>query len=147
MARMMYLVLPQAVVSFTATGTIQSAVDERHALRRKGLIGRLSSGSMVAYFAYTVGVLAALGSVGRNGIGMGRQCTGAVVRLVECLYKVSVPLRYMAFPPSVPERRELMAKDASGVYRPKRKYSLEVSARVTWLDMAEVATMIVLDWM
>jgi hypothetical protein len=147
MARMLYLVLPHAVVSFTATGTVQSAVNERDARRRKGLVARLASWNMMAYFAYTVAVLGALGSVGRNGVGMGGQCTGAAVRLVECLYKVSVPLRYMAFPPSVPERRELLEKDALGVYRPRRKYRLQVSRRITWLDMAELATMFVLDWM
>jgi hypothetical protein len=101
----------------------------------------------MSYFAYTVAALGALGSVGLHGIGRGGQSTGAAVRLVECIFKVSVPLRYMAFPPSVAERRELMEKDSLGVYRPKGKYRLKVSKRITWLDVAEVATMLALDWM
>jgi hypothetical protein len=144
---MIYLVLPQAVVSFTATGTVQSAVNERQAHMRKGLAARLLSWTMIAYFAYTMSAVVALGSVLLHGPGVGTQGTGAALRLVECVYKVSVPLRYMAVPPSVAERRELMEQDYLGVYRPKEKYRMKVSKRITWLDVAEVATMVALDWM
>jgi len=144
---MIYLALPQTIVSFTATGTVQSAVNERQARLRKGLATRMLSWTMLAYFVYTTSALAALGSVLINKPGRGGQGTGAALRLVECVYKVSVPLRYMTSPPTVAERRELMEQDELGVYRPKEKYTMKVSKRVTWLDVAEVAMMVVLDWM
>lgn len=73
-------------------------------------------------------------------------CTGVVVRLLECIFKASVPLRYMAFPPTVPERRELMQQDSLGVFRPKCKYNKIVSRRFTWLDILEVGTILMMDW-
>ena len=144
-ARLIYLALPKAVVSFTATGTVLSSINERQASQRKGLVRRLLSWSMAGYFAYVVAGLATLGLVA--GRRQSNQSTGAVVRLVESVFKVSVPLRYMVFPPTVAERRDLLEKDELGVYRPKNKYRLKVSRRITWVDVAEVATLLALDWM
>ncbi|PSN70281.1 hypothetical protein BS50DRAFT_632185 [Corynespora cassiicola Philippines] len=146
MARMVYLMLPKAIVSFTATGTVKSAVNERDARRRKGITSRLLSPVMTAYMGYTVAALVSLASVLVHGMGKEVQGMGAAVRLVEYIFKVSVPLRYMAFPPTVAERRDLMEEGELGVYRPKNKYKLKVSRRVTWLDVAEVATILVLGW-
>lgn len=100
---------------------------------------------MAGYFAYVVAGLATLGLVA--GRRQSNQSTGAVVRLVESVFKVSVPLRYMVFPPTVAERRDLLDKEEDGVYRPKNKYRLKVSRRITWVDVAEVATLLALDWM
>lgn len=74
-------------------------------------------------------------------------CTGAVVRLLECVYKVSVPPRYMIIPPTVPPRRELMQQDELGVFRPKEKhrYKIVPGRMFTFLDILEVAIVLLID--
>lgn len=45
---------------------------------------------------------------------------GARLCLVHCIYSVSRPLFYMVFPPTVPEREDLVEKDSRGINRPKK---------------------------
>lgn len=57
-----------------------------------------------------------------------------------------MPIQYMAFRPSVLERRELMQQDDLGVFRPKQKYKLVPGSRFTWLDILQLATVMLVDW-
>lgn len=47
--------------------------------------------------------------------------TGAALRLLDSILATLVPLQYMIWPPSLPERRELLMKDENGVYRSQKK--------------------------
>ena len=47
--------------------------------------------------------------------------TGALIKLIQCIYHASVPVHYMLYPPTVPERAALLTKGADGVKRPKVK--------------------------
>lgn len=46
--------------------------------------------------------------------------TGAALRLLDIVLAAYVPVRYMMFPPTVPERRELLKKDGTGILRAQK---------------------------
>lgn len=62
---------------------------------------------------------------------------GAAVKLLDCVWKMAVPLRYMIWPPTVPEWKDLVADDGQGVKRPKKEWGGRVAAgdAVFWIWM------------
>ena len=54
---------------------------------------------------------------------------GAVLRLAERILMISTPLWYMAFPPTVPERADLLVRGEDGLMRPRPRDEKADSAR------------------
>lgn len=71
--------------------------------------------------------------------------TGALLKLIQCIYHASVPLYYMLFPPTVPERGELLVKDADDVNRPKMK-ELRPDNGLRWNDVLDILVIYFCDW-
>ncbi|KAI9043143.1 uncharacterized protein KD926_004326 [Aspergillus affinis] len=90
-ARIIRSWIPGNIVSFEITGTVVSSINERSATHRKPLWTRLLN-SMILIPA-------------------------VVVFLFSSVMKLSIPVQYMAWPPTVPERRQLLNKDVDGAYR------------------------------
>jgi hypothetical protein len=63
---------------------------------------------------------------------------GVTMKLVECSWKVAVPIVYMLFPPTVAERDEFMEKDKFGVKRPKKRQVKRDGDWWSWKDVCEV---------
>lgn len=72
--------------------------------------------------------------------------TGAVLRLVDMVLGASVPLRYMAFPPDVPDRRKLLDKDKSGVFRARKEGWLRREGGSGIKLLLQIAIILVFDW-
>ena len=78
---------------------------------------------------------------------------GAMLKLLGCIWKVSVPLRYMASPPTVPERDELMEADGRGGRRPKKRGEQEeggggdvTNATVSWPSWLNLGEVLIIWW-
>lgn len=148
------LVYDPAETGFKVSGTFVSPVDERSPSKRKPLFERLSSVTMVLYALYVLFVaavlalLAATVSYNRFVGGSGRfMYTGAALRLVDLLLSASVPLRYMASPPDAPDRRELLEKDDSGVFRSRKtSWMRRDGGSVVKLPL-QVAIIPLFDWL
>lgn len=61
-------------------------------------------------------------------------CPGAAVKLIGLAAKVSTPVRYMIWPPDIPEWEELLEEDENGVKRPK-KGPKERDAWMSWVSL------------
>ena len=74
--------------------------------------------------------------------------TGALVKLIQCIYHASVPVYYMLFPPTVPERGELLVKDANDVNRPKMRAAQEPRPDngLKWNDVLDILVIYFCDW-
>ena len=57
---------------------------------------------------------------------------GAMIKLLGCIWKVLVPVRYMMWPPTVPDRNELVEEDEMGVKRPRKGWEKEVVGNGIW---------------
>ena len=57
---------------------------------------------------------------GQHLTGILAVCPGAAVKLIGLAAKVSTPVRYMIWPPDIPEWDELLEEDENGVKRPKK---------------------------
>ena len=47
---------------------------------------------------------------------------GPVLKLVSSILKMAVPVRYMLFPPTMPERHKMLYEDEKGVRRIKKEW-------------------------
>ena len=77
----------------------------------------------VLYILFTLFVVLARTPRYIHGYGHGYIVSfliGPQLCLLHCIYSVSIPVFYMLFPPTVPEREELVEKDWMGVSRPKK---------------------------
>lgn len=66
---------------------------------------------------------------------------GALLKLLDAILKAAVPLWYMLYPPTVPEREELMETDEKGLRRPKNRRGLNFRGEDRgwlWMDVLEV---------
>ena len=74
--------------------------------------------------------------------------TGALLKLIQCIYHASVPVFYMLLPPTVPERGELLVKDADGVNRPKLRIAqgLRPDNGLKWNDVLDILVIYFCDW-
>ena len=57
---------------------------------------------------------------------------GPMVKLLACIWKVLVPVRYMIWSPTVPDRNELVEEDEMGVKRPRKDWEKEVVGNGIW---------------
>ena len=65
---------------------------------------------------------------------------GAIIKLLKCIWMATVPVRYMLYPPTAPDREELMEMDEAKVRRPKKR---EVNAEGDdkswpWTEVGEI---------
>lgn len=74
--------------------------------------------------------------------------TGALLKLIQCIYHVSFLVHYMLLPPTVPERGELLEKDADNVNRPKLSVAqgLRPDNGLKWNDVLDIVVIYFCDW-
>lgn len=137
------------------SGTFVSPTDERYPARRKPLFKRILNPTMVCYACYFLVASVTLTSfflfvVRQHSIVDGTRVhmyTGAALRLLDSVFAAFVPLQYMIWPPSLPDRRELLEKDEYGVYRSKKKEWRKRdggSQLKLWLQLAIIG---LFDWL
>lgn len=72
---------------------------------------------------------------------------GVVMKLLECIRFMAVPLLCMVFPPTTPEQHELLETDAHGVKRPKKRPDVvSDDTRMAWVDLVELLVIYLCDW-
>ena len=111
---------------FQSTGSLNSRINERSTKRRKSLPWRLLSLDMILRISYiflmtpivlTRMVQQAQGDYTSHFL---QPLIGPLLRLVQCISSVSIPVLYMLFPPTLPERDQLIEKDRQGINRPRK---------------------------
>ncbi|KAL8784923.1 MAG: hypothetical protein Q9213_003665 [Squamulea squamosa] len=113
--------------TFAVCGATTSAINERSARRRSPLLTRLMSLPIPLHILYALFASSALvlRLLSRNPVIQQVDpvsllpLAGPLVKLTQCIFKALVPVRYMLFPPTIPERDELVEEDEHGVRRPK----------------------------
>lgn len=66
---------------------------------------------------------------------------GAFVKLIDVMWKATVPVHYMITPPTVPEREELVELDEWGIRRPDRVVLEETRIEapgLLWKELCEI---------
>jgi hypothetical protein len=110
---------------------------------------------MLCYAAYSLATAALLAtfftSVAYQHSTLGAERvhmhTGAALRLVDLVLGSIVPVRYMMFPPSVPERQALLEKDTYGVNRSRKKGWTRRDGGSKISLMLHLAVIVVFDWL
>ncbi|KAG9241342.1 glycosyltransferase like family 2-domain-containing protein [Calycina marina] len=151
--RCLISILPASTIplTFESSGSIVSPLNERSAIHRKPLIQRLMRPDMVMHFIYITYASSPLllrvylnrpfaSSIGSGSLVL---LPGSTIKLLDVVAKASVPLRYMAFPPTLQEREELMEVDEHGVRRGK-KLGKVVHSNFEWYTVSEIAGLLVL---
>lgn len=119
-----------AAVTFSVTGTFKSEINERSKQTRAGLVKRLLSPGIRILVAYVlISLMLVLRSL-QMSKSMGDPVVlgssqililpGPILKMTSCIWKMSVPIFYMIFPPNVPEWEDLVEGDAKGALKPKR---------------------------
>lgn len=152
-ARIIRSWIPGNIVSFEITGTVVSSINERSATLRKPLWTRLLNSMILMYAGWIFyAVMLLLWRCAAYATTTKRELIppspAALVFLFSSVMKLSIPVQYMAWPPTVPERRELLKKDADGVYRADRKSEAEPRAKnkMGWKDGVELTIIIYGIW-
>jgi hypothetical protein len=117
-------------MTFEPTGTILSRANERSSRDRQPLLTRLLAPVILAYIIYilvaTLSLLSFFAKVilyrQHNSALVFSSYTAAVIIQVQIIMQMILPVQYMIWPPTSPERRDLMLEDDSGVRRPKVNY-------------------------
>ena len=73
--------------------------------------------------------------------------TGAALILIELVLAAAVPVRYMMFPPSLPNRQALLERDAHGVNRSLKKGWTKRNGGSNVKLLLQVAVIVVFDWL
>ena len=124
--------------SFAVCGAITSAVNERSRRHRKRLPYRVFSPDMLMYTIYAIYasipiVLRLVAYTQYNDAARSLfPFPGAMIKLLTCIWKVLVPVRYMIWPPTVPDRNELVEDDGMGVKRPRNDWEKDVVGNGIW---------------
>ena len=110
---------------FVVCGATSSSLNECSAKHRKPLLTRLRSPDITLYMLYIVYALSPLllylpNRAHSPGAGILAMCPGAAIKLIGLAAKVSTPVRYMIWPPDIPEWEELLEEDENGVKRPRK---------------------------
>ncbi|KAL4809147.1 nucleotide-diphospho-sugar transferase [Aspergillus unguis] len=148
-ARIIRSWIPGNIVSFEITGAVKSPINERSAHGRKPFWTRVCSPMILMYAGWIiysmVPVLWRLAFYATQQDGLTSRSLvppspAAVVFLFSAVVKLSVPVRYMAWPPTVPERRELLEKNVDGVFRAPEgsKVHRPADSLLSWKDVVEV---------
>lgn len=106
----------------------------------------------MSYFLVTTAILASLFmSVASRNLVVGAKRvhmhTGAALKLVELVLATIVPVRYMVFPPSLPDRQTLLEKDADNVSRSRKKGWTKRDGGFSIKLMLQLAVIVVFDWL
>ena len=73
--------------------------------------------------------------------------TGAVVRLVEVVFAIFVPVRYMLWPPATGQTEEALSESSYESSHAGHGYWMRrEGAFLGWQDVAEVLVVIAYDW-
>lgn len=73
--------------------------------------------------------------------------TGAVVRLVEVVFAMFVPVRYMIWPPTRSQTEETPSKNSRESHSADHKYWMRREGAVlAWQDLVEIIIVIACDW-
>lgn len=73
--------------------------------------------------------------------------TGAVVRLVEVVFAVFVPVRYMIWPPTNGQTGETPLENGDDSHGADQRYWIRREASVLgWQDVVEIAVIVAYDW-
>lgn len=133
-----------------------SKANERSATRRTPLPYRLFSPDLAMYALYIIYasaplILRIIAYIHLPRGGRFFPFPGAIIKLLDCIFKMSVPLRYMLSPPTVPDREELIEVDAKGLRRPKRKGGIQkldggLADWFSWMDLCELCVIWWCDW-
>ena len=129
--------LPSAIniPTFVVCGTIPA--NERSRIHRKPLLARVLTFDMLMYVFYIIYAsvpLLATWYYGKRASII--PFPGPWVKLVSCLLKTTVPVRYLLWPPEMPEREKLMVEDERGVNVPKWQWKDGGSGE--WVEWALV---------
>ena len=115
---------PSAYVFFEPSGTVRAPMKERSLRERRPFLKRFLTSGTSIHLCYVVGAAIPLGFRIREYLHSGSSgkffpFSGAILKLAESIIMVSTPLWYMAFPPTVAERADLLETDENRVTRPK----------------------------
>ena len=124
-------------LTFESSGSIISSVNERSRLHRTPLPWRLLTPDIALYFFYFL--YASIPLLLRLHATPTFPFLGALFKLLEAACRTCVPLLYMLFPPTAPDRDDLLYVDKQGVRRPKKdNKSYEGEGWwLTWTDACE----------
>ena len=143
-------------MSFETSGSILSVLNERSRVRRAALARRLLSPDILLHFAYVVYAVIPLvfrltmtfscRSSKRSSCAL-FPFPGILIKIVDATWKATVPLRYMLWPPNIPERRELMTRDQTGIWRPtqtsKIRDAMALQKLWAWMDVWELLILLI----
>ena len=130
--RCLISLLPSSLrsLTFESSGSFKPTTNERSSLRRKSLLYRLLNVHVILCILYCVFAFIPL----MMRLKMRLKATqhfdfhntsfiypGVIVKLLDSIGKMSIPVWYMAFPPTVPARYDLVVKDEKGVRRPRKE--------------------------
>lgn len=123
-------------LKFESSGSIISSVNERSRLHRTPLPWRLFTPDIALYFIYLL--YASIPLLLRLHATPKFPFLGALFKLLETACRTCVPLLYMLFPPTAPDRDDLLYVDKEGVRRPKKdRQNYEREMWFTWTDVCE----------
>ena len=71
---------------------------------------------------------------------------GVWVKLIRSISNVTVPLRYMIWPPTVPEQKDLWEEDEDGVKRPKKQRDGDGVGNETWWIGTVICELWIIWW-
>ncbi|KAL8870821.1 MAG: hypothetical protein Q9174_003221 [Haloplaca sp. 1 TL-2023] len=142
---------------FEASGSVISKADERSAIRRQALPGRMLSADILMHIIYTVVACTplVLRVIGFDWFGGTRKLdrgynffplTGALLKLLQCIHHFAVPVYYMLFPPTVPERYELVSPDEKGIDRPRNTKAKLSENGLMWFELVDLLIIYLNDW-
>ncbi|KAH9908884.1 nucleotide-diphospho-sugar transferase [Xylariomycetidae sp. FL2044] len=142
---------------FKVSGTVSSRADERSAMRRQPLFRRMANPLIVMHLLYALALfisfcawvitLARLSAQGpRKSIPIYMH-TNLMLCMLELVTAAIVPVRYMMFPPTVPERHGLLERDQMGSWRARKKgWTKRDSALFGRKAMMEACIILFLNW-
>jgi hypothetical protein len=128
---------PGATIIFEPSGTLHPGVNERSRTHRAPFTKRFVSSGTLIHLIYVICASVVLLLRARDWFVSGRSFPfpGAILRLAEWIVMMSIPLWYLAFPPTVPERADLLVKAEDGLMRPRKKSGETES---TWSVIASI---------
>ena len=138
---------------FQSSGSIISKANQRSAIRRQPLPWRMLSADIILHAVYVLFasmpiLLRVIWYLDSDRSRTFFPLTGALLKLVQAIYHASVPVCYMLFPPTVPEREELLVKGHDGLRRPRIKveHNLRPDNSLKWYDVLDIAIICFCDW-
>ena len=142
---------------FKVTGATKSPCNERSEKDRQSFMQRMADRLIVMHTSYLIIAAVTLGAYMKQALGKPVNIsgttpylhTGLALCLVEILFAALVPVRYMAFPPSVPERSALLETDEYGTHRARNKeWVKRERGKMSWVKMVlELFLIVICDWL